>query len=102
MSLSLVDDDASRAIWPFAFKLVYTLTLTKTQLKMDVAVTNNTEGKDLEFTMALHTYYRYNQKNVTFMRFITLQKSMHYYYCVCTQCIDMIIDDKKRGIPSYF
>ena len=62
VSLSLVDDDASRAIWPFAFKLVYTLTLTKTQLKMDVAVTNNTEGKDLEFTMALHTYYRYNKK----------------------------------------
>ena len=53
--LSLIDSDATRAVWPHAFELRYTVTLRDASLSTDVQL-RNAGGDPLEFTAALHTY----------------------------------------------
>jgi galactose mutarotase-like enzyme len=53
--LSLSDSDESRAVWPHAFELRYTVTLRDASLSTDVQL-RNAGGEPLEFTAALHTY----------------------------------------------
>jgi glucose-6-phosphate 1-epimerase len=53
--LRLFDSEATRAAWPFAFSLLYTVILTDASLSMRLEATN-TGAKELQFTGALHTY----------------------------------------------
>ena len=53
----LRDNDATRAVWPHAFLLVLTVTVSDAALEVELAV-NNTGTTTFEFTAALHTYLR--------------------------------------------
>ncbi|XP_046350666.2 putative glucose-6-phosphate 1-epimerase [Haliotis rufescens] len=53
----LQDDEATRAIWDFRFKVVYTVQVMEKTVTMNVAV-NNLGSKDFDFTCLLHTYFR--------------------------------------------
>ncbi|CAG5121007.1 unnamed protein product, partial [Candidula unifasciata] len=55
--LVLQDDEETRAMWNYKFKLVYTVTLTATSLSATLVV-HNTDKKALGFTCLLHTYLR--------------------------------------------
>jgi glucose-6-phosphate 1-epimerase len=55
--LSLVDDDASRALWPHAFRATLRVTLAPGALRVALAV-RNTDAAPWSFTAALHTYLR--------------------------------------------
>lgn len=53
--LSLEDDEASRAIWPHAFRLEMTVSVDAGRLDMELAVVNRGEVA-FDFAAALHTY----------------------------------------------
>lgn len=53
--LSLRDDDASRALWPHAFRIALRVTLTPGALRLALDV-RNTGDAPWSFTAALHTY----------------------------------------------
>uniref|UniRef100_A0A0B6ZQX6 glucose-6-phosphate 1-epimerase n=1 Tax=Arion vulgaris TaxID=1028688 RepID=A0A0B6ZQX6_9EUPU len=55
--LVLQDDEETREMWNYKFRLVYTLTLTATTLSGTLVV-HNTDQKALGFTCLLHTYFR--------------------------------------------
>ena len=55
--LSIVDNDAIRAMWPHAFRLSLTVRLTRDDLDLSMAV-ENSDADAFEFTGALHTYFR--------------------------------------------
>ncbi len=56
-TLTLEDDEASRALWPHPFKLELTLMLEADRLDLELCVINTGEAP-FEFTGALHTYLR--------------------------------------------
>lgn len=53
--LVLEDDDATRAIWPHAFRVEMTVSVDTRKLEMELAVIN-TGDTPFEFQAALHTY----------------------------------------------
>ncbi|GFO50260.1 glucose-6-phosphate 1-epimerase [Plakobranchus ocellatus] len=55
--LTLEDDEETRAMWDYKFKLVYTLVLSEKKL-VSTLVIHNTDTKSLGFTTLLHTYFR--------------------------------------------
>merc|ERR1711939_456877 len=55
--LSLKDSEATRAAWPFSFELTLTVVLGEKALKTSMEV-NNVGDADMNFTTALHTYFR--------------------------------------------
>ncbi|KAK3797782.1 hypothetical protein RRG08_059176 [Elysia crispata] len=55
--VSLEDDDETRGMWDYKFKLVYTLVLSEKSLKSTLVI-HNTDTKSLGFTTLLHTYFR--------------------------------------------
>ena len=55
ITLALSDSDATRALWPHAFKLRYVVTLYADALSAELELTN-TGGAPLSFTGALHTH----------------------------------------------
>ena len=55
--LALRDDEATRILWPHAFRLQLTVSLAPRQLRMAIDVTN-TGGAPLSFALALHSYLR--------------------------------------------
>ncbi|XP_013405906.1 putative glucose-6-phosphate 1-epimerase isoform X2 [Lingula anatina] len=55
--LSLEDDDITRALWDYRFKLTYTLTLSEDSFGMKFQVENK-DNKPFDFTCLLHTYFR--------------------------------------------
>lgn len=52
---SLVDDEASRALWPHAFRLELSVGISPNRLDMELEVQNTGEDA-FEFTAALHSY----------------------------------------------
>jgi glucose-6-phosphate 1-epimerase len=56
-TLTLVDSEETRAVWPHAFRLELTVLVTGRTLEMNLAVMN-TDQTAFEFTGALHTYLR--------------------------------------------
>jgi len=55
--LGLSDTEASRKLWPFPFKLTYSVTLdSDASISVSLSVINSGE-QPLEFTTALHTYF---------------------------------------------
>lgn len=56
-TLELSDDEATRALWPYAFHLELTVMLEADRLDLELSVTN-TGGAEFAFTGALHTYLR--------------------------------------------
>ncbi len=54
---TLQSDDATRALWPHDFKAQLAVRLSAGGLQLDFSV-DNTGAAPLEFTVALHTYFR--------------------------------------------
>ena len=59
MTLCLEDTEETRKIWDKSFRLLYTVTLAATSLRIDVEVenTNKNPGDIFPLTFALHTYF---------------------------------------------
>ena len=57
VTLEIADDEATRAIWPYAFRAEITLMLEVDRIDIEFCVTN-TGGAPFSFTGALHTYLR--------------------------------------------
>lgn len=55
-TLRLVDDDTTRAMWPYAFAIELVVTVAARTLDLAVRITN-TGSDDFTFTGALHTYF---------------------------------------------
>jgi len=55
--LKLVDDEATRTIWPHAFEAELSFSLSGLRLDVELAITNTGE-QPFDFTAALHTYLR--------------------------------------------
>ncbi|NSL54789.1 D-hexose-6-phosphate mutarotase [Uliginosibacterium aquaticum] len=55
--LRLTDSEATRALWPHAFKIEFSVAITASRLDMELEVENTGEAP-LRFTAALHTYIR--------------------------------------------
>ncbi|MBR0565686.1 D-hexose-6-phosphate mutarotase [Azoarcus sp. L1K30] len=58
--LRLHDDDATRAIWPFAFSLELTVCIEDNRLDLELEIAN-TDTRVFSFTGALHTYLRVSE-----------------------------------------
>lgn len=57
VSFSLEDDEETRKMWNYRFKLVYTVDLGGDDLKLTLTVNNN-GSKPFDFTTLMHTYFR--------------------------------------------
>lgn len=57
LTLELVDDERTRALWPHAFRLELTVMLEADRIDLELSVTNTGEAA-FSFTGALHTYVR--------------------------------------------
>lgn len=62
--LTLNSNEETRSQWPHNFALTYTITLTDTQLDMQLNVCN-TSSAPFDFTAALHTYLRVEDVRAT-------------------------------------
>lgn len=60
ITLEFVDDEATRAIWPHAFRAELTLMLEADRIDLEFCVTN-TGAAPFSFTAALHSYLRVTQ-----------------------------------------
>ncbi|WP_439642707.1 D-hexose-6-phosphate mutarotase [Gemmatimonas sp.] len=56
-ALALTDNDATRAMWPFAFHAELSVHVAGASLTVELSVTN-TDGQPFDFTAALHPYFR--------------------------------------------
>jgi glucose-6-phosphate 1-epimerase len=77
----LRDSDASRAIWPHAFLVEFTVTVRDQQLIMELAITNRGD-KPFNFTAALHTYLRVDDLAATQIENL---KGLKYFDAVLKQ-----------------
>lgn len=50
-------DEKTRALWPYDFDLIYSVTLERHALNTSVVITNKDE-KPFDFEVLLHTYLR--------------------------------------------
>ncbi|CAI5944507.1 unnamed protein product [Closterium sp. NIES-65] len=57
LTLALSDNEYSRAMWDFAFKATFKISLSDGKLETVFTVTN-TDSKPFSFTTALHSYFR--------------------------------------------
>jgi len=55
----LVDNEQTRLIWNYKFRLLYKVVLSVNKLKTDLTVTNIGE-EEFDFTTLLHTYFKLN------------------------------------------
>ena len=53
--LTLADDEATRALWPYAFSAELSILIEDSRLDLELEITN-TGDEAFEFTAALHTY----------------------------------------------
>ena len=60
LTMAIEDDEATRALWPHAFRLELTLMLEDDRIDLELSVTN-TGDSAFSFTGALHTYLRVTQ-----------------------------------------
>ena len=60
VTLATEDDEATRALWPHAFRLELTLMLEDDRIDLELSVSNTGEAP-FSFTGALHTYLRVTQ-----------------------------------------
>ena len=60
VTLAIEDDEATRALWPHAFRLELTLMLEDDRIDLELSVSNTGEAP-FSFTGALHTYLRVTQ-----------------------------------------
>lgn len=63
-TLRIEDDDASRALWPFAFALELTVLIEGERLSIELEASNTGHGA-FAFTTALHTYLRVGEVEQT-------------------------------------
>lgn len=57
LTLEIGDDEASRALWPHAFRLELTVMIEADRIDLELCVAN-TGSSEFAFTAALHTYLR--------------------------------------------
>ncbi|XP_048733589.2 uncharacterized protein LOC125649822 isoform X2 [Ostrea edulis] len=57
VSFSLEEDEETRKMWDFRFKLVYNVDVGENDLKLTLTV-NNSDSKTFDFTTLMHTYLR--------------------------------------------
>lgn len=57
-SLAVSDDEETRRIWPFAFKLHYVISLKEDTLEPVLTITNPCSKQDLQFHVLVHTYFK--------------------------------------------
>lgn len=50
-------DDKTKALWPYEFDLIYSVTLEKNSLNTAIVVTNK-DSKAFDFELLMHTYLR--------------------------------------------
>lgn len=50
-------DDETKALWPYEFDLIYSVTLEKNSLNTAMVITNK-DAKAFEFELLMHTYLR--------------------------------------------
>ncbi|XP_063432561.1 uncharacterized protein LOC134714854 [Mytilus trossulus] len=55
--LSLSDDEETRQMWDYQFKLLYTIQLGVSSLTLKLTI-QNTGNKEFDFTTLMHTYFR--------------------------------------------
>ncbi|CAH1115226.1 unnamed protein product [Psylliodes chrysocephalus] len=55
---SVTDQDRTKSLWNFAFKLTYTLVLGEKTLQFKIAVHNPSKNKEFTFNLLLHTYFK--------------------------------------------
>ncbi len=77
--LELVSDERSRAVWPYDFRLVYTVTLCD-RILVSLATTN-TGTIPFEITEGLHAYFRVSDVDTVVLRGLDgcLNDSIHSY-----------------------
>ena len=63
-------DDASKKAWPFAFGLIYSVTVGREGLTTSIVVRNEGESA-WEFQVLLHTYFRVNVSTPPYQRLFT-------------------------------
>jgi len=83
--LILVDSEETRAVWPNAFSLTYTVTLTQEDLKLEVGVVNKNSSGPLDFTICLHTYIKVEEVEKASIRGL---KGIQF------------MDKTKEGVPT--
>lgn len=57
LSLEITDDEATRALWPHAFRAELTVALEDNRLDVELSI-DNPGAEPFDFTAALHTYLR--------------------------------------------
>lgn len=57
LDFGLSASDATRALWPYEFDLIYSVTLERSALSTSIVI-NNRDDKAFEFEVLLHTYLR--------------------------------------------
>lgn len=50
-------DDKTKALWPYEFDLIYSVTLEKSSLNTAMVITNK-DSKAFDFELLMHTYLR--------------------------------------------
>lgn len=57
LDFGLSASDATRALWPYEFNLIYSVTLERNGLNTSIVI-NNRDTKAFEFEVLLHTYLK--------------------------------------------
>lgn len=65
--LRLTDSDETRALWPYSFNAELSVFVEAQLLRIELTV-NNTDAQPIEFTAALHPYFRVNDAFSTTVR----------------------------------
>ena len=106
-SLRLVDNEETRAMWPHAFSLELTVSVTASRLDVEMEVLNTGE-QSVEFTAALHTYFAVREveeveleglRGQTCLDTLTNRKYVDSGVCVqIDQEVDRIYYDTKNAL----
>lgn len=76
-------DDKTRALWPYDFDLIYSVTLEKNSLNTAMVITNK-DSKAFDFELLMHTYLRvkvYTLPCFPFSFFLQKEERRRRYYC---------------------
>lgn len=57
-AFSLVDDDFTRSMWNYSFKIVYYILLKERELQFKITVENTDRKLPFDFHLLLHTYFK--------------------------------------------
>ena len=103
VTFSLVDNDTTRALWPYSFKLSYVITLYKDDLKCSLIVKNMGTSPFSVHTL-LHTYFKVQDINKVrvsgFQDRNYVDKLQNSTVCVCGKNVENIECEVDRVITG--